>query len=120
MSGKAYKKEKYGERILNELNAILRREISDSRLKFASITKVELNCDCSTAKVYWDTFDANKRGEIKKAMQSAEGRMRSLLCKALQVRTVPVIELIYDSQFEEEQKISEILNDEEKIGKSFS
>ena len=114
MAAKSYKKEKYGERILHELNMILRRDLNDSRLQFASLTKVQLNRDCSVAKVYWDTFDPHRREDIKKAMEKAVGKMRGRLGQTLDVRTVPILELIYDNQFEEESKITRILEEEKE------
>ena len=61
------KKAMFEERILNELNMILRRDMNDTRLQFVSLTHVELSNDFSMAKVYWDTFDSGKRGDIKKS-----------------------------------------------------
>ena len=107
-----FKKEKYEEQLLNEINLFLRRELKDSRLSFVSITKVELNKDYSQAKVYWDTFDGQKRGDIKKAIDGVAGKVRSLLAKVLKVRQVPNITFEYDSQYEAELKISKILQEE--------
>jgi len=102
-------KETYQERIQNELNIVLRREIADPRLNLCTVTRVELNPDYSVASVYWDTFDASKRGDIKKAIEGVSGRLRSILAKNLQVRHTPVLNFIYDSQFEDEMKITELL-----------
>ena len=87
----------------------LRRDIADPRLVMASITRVELTADYSQAKVYWDTFDANKRGDIKKAMEGVAPALRSILAKELNVRHTPELQFFYDSQFEDERKIEEIL-----------
>lgn len=116
---KEIKRVKFQDRILNELNMILRQEISDSRLQFASLTKVELTNDFSVATVYWDTFDSGKRGEIKAAFDAIEGRFRSSLARSLQVRHTPEIKLVYDNQFESEKNITEILSNEAKVGRSF-
>lgn len=103
-------KDLYQERIKNEINMLLRREISDPRLSLCSVTRVELNPDFSVATVFWDTFDSSKRGDIKKAIEGISGRMRTLLAKNLQVRHTPVLTFTYDSQFEDEMKITELLN----------
>lgn len=113
------KKAMFEERILNELNMILRRDMNDSRFQFVSLTHVELSNDFSMAKVYWDTFDSGKRGDIKKAFNSAHGKLRSSLAKVLNVRHTPDLTLIYDGQFDGEQAISEILDKEAKDGKTF-
>jgi ribosome-binding factor A len=113
------KKAMFEERILNELNMILRREVSDTRLQFVSLTHVELSNDFSMAKVYWDTFDSGKRGDIKKALNSAHGMLRSSLAKVLNVRHTPELNLLYDGQFDGEQAIDAILEKEAKEGKGF-
>jgi ribosome-binding factor A len=101
----------YQDRIKNEINMILRREVSDPRLTLCSVTRVELNPDYSTAEVYWDTFDAAKRGDIKTAIDGLSGKMRSLLAKNLDVRHTPTLTFVYDSQFEDEMKITQLLKD---------
>lgn len=117
---KSSKKDKFEERILHELNGALRSEFSDSRLQFVSFTKVELNSDYSEAIVYWDTFDASKRGDIKKAMTGIKGKLRAVLSTKLKVRHTPNLTLVYDSQFESEKSIEDILSSEAKNGKSYS
>jgi ribosome-binding factor A len=100
----------YQDRMKNAINSILRREISDPRLSLCTITRVDLNPDYSVAEVYWDTFDASKRGDIKEAIEGLTGKMRTLLAKKLEVRHTPVITFIYDSQFEDEMNITKLLN----------
>ncbi len=103
------KRDKYSGRILNQLGLILRRDFNDSRLRRVSLTKVELNRDGSISKVYWDTFDDSNRTELERALKRAVGRMRKLLGHALQVRMVPALRFCYDNQFEEEQKMVQLL-----------
>ncbi|MCO4793444.1 MAG: 30S ribosome-binding factor RbfA [Bacteriovoracaceae bacterium] len=121
MSGnKNNKKEKFEERILHELNKALRSEFSDSRLQFVSFTKVELNSDLSEANVYWDTFDASKRGDIKKAIDGIGSKLRAVLSTKLNVRHTPNLVLQYDSQYESQKSIEDILSSEVKNGKPYS
>ncbi len=103
-------KDIYQERIKNEINILLRRDLADPRLSLCSVTRVELNQDYSVAKVYWDTFDSGKRGDIKEAIEGIAGKMRALLAKNLDVRHTPIITFSYDSQFEDEMKISQLLS----------
>lgn len=112
--GKTFKRDKFEERILGEVNLILRSKISDTRLQFVSITKVELNNDYSQAILYWDTFDANSRGDAKSAIESIPGRVRSLLAQTLEVRHVPTITFKYDSQYESELAIENLLKSEKE------
>ncbi len=115
----SFKKTKIEERILQDLNAFLRTKLGDVRVQFVSITKVELNEDFSVAKIFWDTFQVEKRGEIKEALESARNKMRGHLAQTLDVRIVPQLTLFYDAQFEEEKKITDLLKSEEEKGKGF-
>ena len=108
----SFSKVKLEEKILNGLNSMLRKDISDSRVKFVSVTRVELNNDFSIAKVYWDTFDSSTRGDAKKAVSGMSGKLRSRLSQSLNIRHTPSLEFFYDSQFEDELKITELLKNE--------
>lgn len=104
-----FKKDKFEERLLNEINSLLRTGLADARLQFVSVTKVEMSPDYGYAVVFWDTFDAHTRGDAKKAIEKAKGKIRSELAKTLDVRHVPSLSFIYDNQFEEENKIDKLL-----------
>jgi ribosome-binding factor A len=104
----------FEERMKNEINLSLRRDIADPRLTMISVTRVELTDDYSQAKVYWDTFDANRRGDAKKAIEGLSSKLRSILAKKLEVKHTPEIQFQYDSQFEDEKKIVELLDEEAK------
>ncbi len=109
--GNKFSKIKYEEKVREMINSALRREFADPRLINVSITKVELTQDYSHAKVYWDTFDSGKRGDCKEALEATAGRVRKLLASKMEVRHTPEIHFIYDSQFEDESKISKLLTD---------
>ena len=103
-------KDLYEERIKNEINLLLRKELADPRLILCSITRVELNPDYSVASVYWDTFDPSKRGDIKKSIEAISSSIRKHLSQNLNVRHTPILNFFYDSQYEDEMKITQLLN----------
>lgn len=109
--GNKFSKVKYEERIRDEINLALRREFADARLMNVSVTHVELTQDYSHAKVYWDTFNASTRGDAKEAIESTAGRMRKLLANKMEVRHTPEIHYVYNSQYEDESKITRLLKD---------
>ena len=117
MAKKSYKKEKIEERLLHDMNTLLRSHLRDTRLKFVTITKVEITADYSYAKLYWDTYDVNSRGDAKKAISNISSKVRAMLSKSLKIRHTPEIQFIYDSQFEEEQNVVKILEEEKIKGK---
>lgn len=107
--GNKFSKIKYEERMRDEINLALRRDFVDARLANVSITHVELTQDYSHAKVYWDTFNASTRGDAKEAIESTAGRMRKILASKMQVRHTPELHFVYNSQFEDELKITRLL-----------
>lgn len=107
-----FSKEKYEEKFQLAITNILRRELADPRLQMMSVTKVDLNQDYSQAKVFWDTFDSSRKEEIGDAVGSISSKVRSELARKLDVRHIPEIVFIYDSQYEDEHRITELLNKE--------
>lgn len=113
--GNKFSKIKYEERVRDEINLALRREFTDPRLVNVSVTHVELTQDYSHAKVYWDTFNSATRGDAKEAIESTAGKMRKILASKMEVRHTPEIHYIYNSQFEDESKISKLLKDSSNV-----
>ena len=110
---------KFEDQLRDQITVILRQHISDPKLQFVSITKVELSPEKSWAKVYWDTFDSNKRGDVKKALEGAVGTIKTYLSKSLKVRVIPQLKFEYDSSFESENEIDQLLKSEAEAGKKF-
>ena len=96
--------------ILDDLNSFLRFNINDPRLRFVSITRVDLRKDYSQALVHWDTFDCEKRQDAEVAMGRVAGKLRALLARRLKIKSVPELLIKYDGQFVDEKRISELLS----------
>lgn len=109
--GNKFSKLKYEEKVRDVINLALRREFTDPRLVNVSVTHVELTQDYSHAKVYWDTFNVQTRGDAKEAIESTAGKMRKILSTKMEVRHTPEIHYIYNSQFEDANKIDKLLKD---------
>lgn len=113
------KKEQYENQMKDELNLLLRTGMKNTNLSFVSITRVEINADYSIATAYWDTFDLAKRGTIKEALEGAVGKMRTHLANTLKIRHTPIIKVRFDSSFEDEAEITNLLEEEKKEGRDF-
>lgn len=114
MEKKPFKKEKFQEEIQQKVSQFIRKDLGDKRLVFVSITKVELNDDFSVATIYWDTFETRARGDVKKAIDGATGKLRHYLATNLTTRQIPQLNFIYDSQYEAEKHITDLLEEERK------
>ena len=119
MAKQSFKKNKFEERLVNEINTIFRTKIVDPRLRFVTMTKAEVSPDFAYATIFWDTFDSKVRGDAKRAMNGIGSKVRSMLAGIMKIRHIPEITFNYDSQYESEQNIVNILNSEANIGKTF-
>ena len=107
----SYRKDKLVEKIqFFALECI--RKLPEERFRLMSITKIELSSDFSSAKVYWDTFDSSNIEHIQSSLNSYKGKIRGHVGKGLKIKHTPSLEFIYDNQYAEEQKITQILKDE--------
>ncbi len=106
-----FKRDKMQERILNDLNSLLRFSVHDDRLRFVTITRVDLNVDYSKAEIFWDTYSTENKETATEAISENKSKLRKELARVLRIRAVPELDFHYDSQFEDEQKITNLLNE---------
>ena len=114
------RRERLQELICQEANLYLREQSgTDSRFRFVTVTAVNLSKDLSNATLYWDTHDASKRGDVKKAFETVRGKLRKHLSCEIQNRRIPAITFEYDSRFEAEKTVLHILDRESRLGKGY-
>ena len=83
----AFKKERLEKIIARELGDIIMRDIKDDRIKFVSITNVNLTNDLSIATVFYTVF--GNEGQIEnssKVFNEAKPYIRTILAKRIQVK----------------------------------
>lgn len=110
--GNKFSKQKFEERIKNEINLIFRKDLKDPRLQFVTVTHVDLANDYSLAKVYWDSFQTEKKDEIALSLKGLVGRVKTSLARSMEVRHIPELKFFYNSQFEDELKITQLLKND--------
>ena len=91
-----------------KIATILHTEISDPRLRDITITGCEVSVDRSLCKVYVaarpGTYD-----EVLAGLESAKGRIRSLLGRSLSWRVTPELVFSIDTSTDEAMRITEAL-----------
>lgn len=91
-----------------KIATILHTEISDPRLRDVTITGCEVSVDRSLCKVYVaappGTYD-----EVLAGLESAKGRIRSLLGRSLSWRVTPELVFSIDTSTDEAMRITEAL-----------
>ena len=108
----AFKKERLEKIIEREIGQMILFDVKDERIRYATITNVNLTGDLSIATVYFTVFGTLEQiDNSSKALFEAKGFIRSLLSKKLTVRKVPDLIFKYDNSYAEGLKIEKILSD---------
>ena len=91
-----------------KIATILMMESSDPRLDLVTVTGCEVSVDRSVCKV-WVSADPDSYDEVLEGLQSAKGRIRSLLGRSLTWRVTPELIFQIDRSTDEAQRIAEAL-----------
>ena len=91
-----------------KIATLLMMEISDPRLDLVTVTGCEVSVDRSVCKV-WVSADPDSYDEVLEGLQSAKGRIRSLLGRSLTWRVTPELIFQIDRSTDEAQRIAEAL-----------
>ena len=120
ITSKNYQRERLQERIIQEVNKMLRTESSFKKnLAFVTVSNIDLSKDLGNAILYWDTHDMSICENVKETLEMMTGQVRKYLAKVIQTKRIPVIKFQYNSQFESEKAIEDILKKESSMGKTY-
>lgn len=96
------------------LASALATEVKDPRVGFATLTGVEVTADNSHARVRVSVMGTEEEKQAAVAgLASASGFLRSLLARALPLRTVPELHFVLDRGLEHARRIDELLADQQ-------
>ena len=91
-----------------KIATILHSEISDPRLRDVTVTDCEVSVDRSLCKVYVAAPPGTYE-EVMAGLESAKGRIRSLLGRSLSWRVTPELVFSIDTSTDEAMRITEAL-----------
>ncbi len=101
--------ERVGRHIRNTLADILRRHVSDPRLKRVSITSVDVSPDLRSARIYFATTgDDVKVKNVLEGFKKARPYIKKLLGRALGLRYMPDIRFYYDDSLDYGARMEEL------------
>ncbi len=107
--------EKVSRALRQHISDILREEISDPRIEFVTITKVEVQKDLRGAKIFYIVFDESaEKEEIRKGLKNAESFVRAELAKRIAMKFTPKISFYRDVEKKKNQSVDEIFKTIEK------
>ncbi|MDQ3548518.1 MAG: 30S ribosome-binding factor RbfA [Chloroflexota bacterium] len=110
MSGR--RRERVSDLLRDEVSEIIQREMSDPRLGFVSITRVELSPDLKYARMFISVMGSEEeRASSLVALNNASGFIRRLLAPRLRMRVIPEVSFRLDRSMEHAENIARILHD---------
>jgi len=103
---------KVNEMVREAIAIILAEEVADPRLELVTVTSAEVSPDMMVANIYVITHgDAERYDELLEGLNSAKGRIRSLLGQRITLRFTPELRFLIDRSVDEGMRISEALKE---------
>jgi len=87
------------------------RELSDPRLGFVTITRVEATQDVREAKVWFSTLKSRERAASQEALESARGVLQAKLAAELRARHTPQLTFIYDRSQQDAAELTKLIDE---------
>jgi ribosome-binding factor A len=102
--------ERVGGLIQQMLSELLRKDISDPRLRMATITRVKVTRDLRLARIYFTSAGGQEASEqTALGFCSAAGFMKRRLGPRLGLRYMPELKFFYDESFDHGARIDQLL-----------
>jgi ribosome-binding factor A len=100
-----------GERIREELAAILIEHVSDPRLQMLTVTEVEVDRELAFATIFVTALGGVDRSEeVMEALEVAGGYLRRELSARIPMRSFPQLRFRWDESYERGTRIDELLD----------
>ena len=87
------------------------RELSDPRLGFVTITRVEATQDTREAKVWFSTLRPRDRDASLAALESARGLLQGRVAAELKSRHTPQLTFHYDSTQQDAARLTRLIDE---------
>lgn len=108
----SFRPERLAEAIKKEVSALMKDELKDPRIGFASITAVEVTPDLRYAKVFVSVFGPpESRRDTLEVLQKAQGFIRGELGRRIRLRHAPEITFKLDESIGRGTRVLELLNE---------
>jgi len=108
--------ERVAEQVRFEVARILREDVTDPRLRFVTLLRVELSADLGSARLHWSDLRAEGEAiaEIGRALEGAAQFVRRRLAAALELRRVPELRFQHDPSLAEGTRTLSLLHELER------
>lgn len=96
---------------LHRASEIVLHELSDPRLTFVTLTRVELAKDLSHGVIFWSTLgEGGQRTKVEHALRDAAPFVQSEIAKVFRTRRTPHVVFRFDPSIEGAVRVSGILD----------
>ena len=93
-----------------KVTQVLQRDISDPRMGFLTITKIDLKRDLSECTIHYSVLgEGSERSLCQHALEDSCGYIQSQVAGALKTRVTPKLKFQFDPSIEGSIRISEML-----------
>jgi ribosome-binding factor A len=100
------------ELLRQEIGAVLARSVSDPRIGFVTVTKVETTPDLSQARVWVSVIGTpDERKATMRALEHAMPYVRRLLGDRIRIRRIPALHVRHDDTIERGTRVLKLLDD---------
>lgn len=107
--------ERVAELIKEEVSRILREDVSDPRIGFVSLTRVDVSADLENARVFVSILGNEEcKRECMSGLRSAASYIRGKLGHLMETRVVPEISFVRDDSLEKGSRVLGIISKLEK------
>jgi ribosome-binding factor A len=98
--------------IQREIGDVILKELTDVRIGFVTVSRVEVTADLAYAKVFVSVMGSEKEKRDSMAgLSHSASYLRTHLSKVLKMRTVPRLQFVEDKNLDHGFRINEILNE---------
>lgn len=99
-------------RIRERAAIILQTEISDPRASFVTVTRVEVNSDLQSGKIFYSVYGTpGDRSKASHMLKNAAGYIQRLIAPALSLRRMPRLEWHYDETVEKAAELDQLIQE---------
>jgi ribosome-binding factor A len=107
-----------GETVREIIARLLLEEVADPRVDLVTVTGVDMSPDLRHANVFVTAHgDEARVAEAMAGLESAKGRLRSLLGAAISLRCVPELHFKIDPAIDEASRITDAIQREHDLGR---
>jgi ribosome-binding factor A len=110
MTARGTRPERVGEEILQELGALLVREVHDPGIGFVTLTRAKVSPDLQLVRVYYTIIGDDKaKRETARALERATPFLRRQIGSRIRLRRVPELRFEFDQGVEHQDRVEKIL-----------